>query len=151
MRDIPNAEALRLLSERRVCPDALPWVYRGPGPLTQEACAGLVDLSGNPTGMYVSMMVAQTKKAGILAFQFGMFRLSAAGPERIYQLHVTKWPRLPADVHSRPHEHVGDRRISRPEWLRADYDALLASFCAATNIEFIPPLDEDPTAFRLKP
>lgn len=81
--------------------------------------------------------------------QLGVFRLRLRRPERVYQLDVSAWRRLPRDLHAWPHEHFGSARVpGDAQWREWSYDEVLARFCASARVTFDPPLS-NPLEFKL--
>lgn len=114
------------------------------------AGAGLVDIQGSPTGLYVELQARQVIKPSMRAYRFTVFRTSASGPQRVYQLDVPQWPVAPRDEHLLPHEHVGARRvIGDCAWGKWSYYEVIEHFCEMTSIAFDPQLP-DPFEFVLE-
>jgi hypothetical protein len=148
--DVPEDEARALLAEPSVCPEIGPWIPKSRPLVGYEAGAGLLDESGNPRGMSVQLDVAQGRKTRLWTYRFTVYRLGMHSPSRVYQLEVTNFPTLPKDKHAWPHEHIGRGKVvGDAGWLRWSYDAVLARFKLATNITFVPDID-DPSVFKLE-
>lgn len=150
LSDIPEDEARQLLAIPSICPGADPWVPREKPLFGFDAGAGLIDLDGNPRGLYVEMAVSRGRRSQLPHYRFSVYKTGRPHMARVYQLEVTQLPRLPADKHQWPHEHIGRaRNIGNADWLRWSYHDALRHFQAATNITFDPTLS-DPNDFRLE-
>lgn len=150
MHTLPEAEARALLSIPTVCEDIGAWQASRAQPDTWTCGAGLVHQDGTRVGCIVELLKHQSRKTRIVRYALSVFKQSPSGLYRAYQLDVTKWPRMPADLHQGPHEHMGDLRINGDaRWLAWGYDDALAHFAAQTNITFVPPV-EDPEVFVLR-
>lgn len=69
--------------------------------------------------------------------------------ERVYQLDINRWPRLPRDQHQHPHERFGQLRGDpQPDWALWNYDDALRHFVQTTSIRF-DPAPGDPFGDRL--
>lgn len=148
LRDVPEDESRAALENPSFCRDATPWVQDRKQPIYRCA-AGLVDAEGNPLGRVAELLVNESVDTGIRRFKFSVFKISAGFQERIYQLDVTRWPRMPADLHARPHERFGQfRGVPQSDWARWTYHEAFEHFVRTTLIDF-DPLPEDPFANRL--
>ena len=101
--------------------------------------AGLLDTDGAPRGLTVDLLVSQARVTKLMRFKFTVFKSTQWGPERLYQLDVQCFLRLPSDAHQHPHEHIGRfRSPPQPAWAQWNFDEVLTRFCQSTNITFDP-------------
>lgn len=150
MHHLSEIEAQAILSKPTVCPDIGPWEPTKAQPDTWSCSSGLVDVDGIRVGCVVELLRNQSRKTRLVRYKLSVFKQTPGFLQRVYQLDITKWPRLPADHHQWPHEHVGALRIDGDAgWLRWQYHDALAHFTSRTNITFRPPID-DPEVFVLK-
>jgi hypothetical protein len=139
MRNIPENEALDLVSGPLICKDASGWTPIKVQPGTVRLGAGVLDIHGIGTQMYVELIYRRSHKTNSTIFKFTLFKRYSFGKERVYQLEVTQTPRRIKDLHKISHEHVGSTRtIGDAKWANWGYDEVLAHFCARTNITFRP-------------
>jgi hypothetical protein len=149
MNDVPQSEAIALLSHRLICEDAPAWSYNKMRPgMTQLVC-GLVQEDGSRSGLYVQLIFARSLKTKICTFKFSVFRTRLSGHMRVYQVQVNAVAHNPKNWHDQVHEHMGDARIEGDQsWLKWTFDQALDYFSKRANITFIPPL-LDPEVFEL--
>ena len=150
MNNIPRNEAESLLSTPLRCEDCTEWtpIKLQPGSVAIET--GIVNEMGVGTGLSVRLDYKNSPKTKIIRYQFSVFKRQPYGLDRVYQLTISQTPKLPKDLHSRSHEHMGDFRETGPsEWNSWKYDEVLDYFCRRTHIEFRP-LPPHPEEFHLK-
>lgn len=150
MRDIPNSEALVLLSKPLLCEDAPAWTFNRikPGLATLEC--GLMHEDRSRAGLHIGLQFSRSSKTGLVTFKFTVFKINLGAPQRVYQLEVSATARAPKNWHDLAHEHMGDARIDGSKaWLTWGFSEALDYFCDRANIIFKPPVS-DPEAFELK-
>jgi hypothetical protein len=139
MTDATEDEARATLAIPSVCPNAEPWNPQPRGGIGFQCGAGLLDADGSPRGLAVDLLVSQARATKLMRFKFTVFKSTQWGPERLYQLDVQCFPRLPSDSHQYPHEHFGRYRSSPQEaWAKWTFDDVLTRFRESTNITFEP-------------
>lgn len=150
MNDIPEQEARAILQSRYVCEDYGEWAPAKSLPDAHHLSCGLIDENSSFARMYVELMVKESRKTNIRHYKFSVLRHKPY-EARIYQLEIKTSPKSLKDKHQRPHEHIGDARISGDTtWGDWGFHDVLAHFKKRTNIEFRPDL-ENPMDFRLRP
>lgn len=150
MNDVPEAEAIALLSRPLLCEDAPEWTYNKlrPGLVTMEC--GLVQEDRSRAGLHIQLMFARSLKTSIGSFKFTVFRMNLGAHQRVYQIQVNAVAHAPKNWHDFAHEHMGDARVDGSrEWLKWSFGEALDYFCHRANIAFVPPL-ADPEVFELK-
>lgn len=151
MNDVPNSEAIALLSQRLICEDAPAWSYNKLNPGVHLLECGLIREDGSRSGLYLQLIFARSLKTKICTFKFSVFRTKLSGHMRVYQIQVNAVAHNPKNWHDQVHEHMGDARIEGEQpWLKWNFDQALDYFCKRANITFIPPL-ADPEVFELTP
>lgn len=149
MNDIPEYEALALFKTKYICEDYDDWAPAKASPESFRLSCGLLDESGSFARMYVELLVKESQKTNIRHYKFSVLRRKPF-ESRIYQLEIKTSPKSLRDQHQRPHEHMGDARISGDiVWANWDFYDVLSHFKKQTNIEFRPDLDS-PFDFRLR-
>ena len=115
-----------------------------------ETGCGLLDQDGVSLRLLVDLRYRRTEKTNARQYLFTLFQRQPYGLERIYQLDVRQYPRVPKDAHLLPHEHIGKARVTgNAGWANWSYDEAMARFCTMTNIVFRPNLPH-PEDFRLR-
>jgi hypothetical protein len=151
MRNISEAEALALLAKPLTCEDCTEWQPIKANPSAVKISNGLINAEGVGTGLFVELVFHRGITTRLITFKFSVFRLSSTGSERIYQLHVSQFPKIQKNQHALSHEHIGASRVlGDAKWQKWMYDDVMAYFCKKTSITFIPPC-KDPDLFELKP
>lgn len=147
---MPEEEARALLSNAYHCQEPPDWAPAKDHRLTRHIECGLLDEDERRASLYVSMRCTVATRNTVGRYVFSVFKLSSGPAERVYQLDVKNWPRLPNDVHSRPHEHIGSRRvIGDDSWIGWGYDQVIAHFLTRVNIRFEPEIT-DPNYLTLR-
>ncbi|WP_426173436.1 hypothetical protein [Massilia sp. TWR1-2-2] len=149
MRDLSESEALDLVSGPLICEDAPGWTPINVQAGTVRLGAGVLDIDGTGTQMYIELMYRRSQKTNTTTFLFTLFKRYSYGKDRVYQLEVTQTPRRIKDQHKISHEHMGSTRtVGDAVWASWGYDEVLAYFSARTNIIFRP-LPPHPEHFQL--
>lgn len=139
MQKIPEEEARALVSQPLFCEDIENWNPLKIQPGTAVCGNGILDADGQSVRMYVELSYRSTPRTKITKYVFTLFKRILRGKERVYQLEVTQTPKRVKDLHKLSHEHMGDLRTDGgATWDNWGYDEVLAHFCAATNITFVP-------------
>ena len=150
MYDIPEPEARQLLSQPLKCQDAAGWNSAGVQRGSRGLQSGLVDRSGQPTGLYVDLFYFRRPHPLLVSYRFTVLRRNRSGVERVYQLTVNQSAKPIKDKHRQSHEHVGaSRHTGTAKWQKWSYDEVLAYFCAKANVTFVP-VPVHPELFRSK-
>ena len=150
MKDIPESEAVALLSNPLICEDVPEWTFHRlkPGLATLEC--GLVQQDRSRAGLRISLQFSRSPNTGVVAYKFTVFKMNLGVTQRVYQLQVNAVARNPKNWHDMVHEHMGDARVpGSSDWLAWQFKAALDYFCQRANITFMPPID-DPEVFELK-
>jgi len=150
VHDVSYEEAQELLKKPQRCEDAGDWQPEKQQPNTWSLSIGVLDEYGIHTQQLVELIYRRSPKTGLTWYKFSVFLHHAWGLERVYQLDVTHSRRPIKDLHGRPHEHIGKRRIEgKSSWQKWEFDDVLQHFSRQTKIEFLPPASH-PEAFELK-
>lgn len=154
MNDVDYEEALEILGKPKFCEDAADWVMiRQKGQDSFVLQNGLLDETGVSIGMNVILKVHRSKKTGLASYSFGLFRVNLIELERTYMVEAKQSPKKIKDLHSLPHEHIGNVRQNLEKGMTIDFKTLMARFCKQTNIIFSPSViepGEEPENFRLR-
>lgn len=149
MRSIPEDEARELVSRPLLCEDPPNWTPAKVQAGTMRLGAGILDIHGVGTQMYVELVYRHSHKTKLTVYLFTLFKRYSYGKERVFQLEVTQTPHRMKDSHRISHEHMGSARmVGDAKWASWGYDEVLAHFCARTNINFRP-VPAHPEHFQL--
>ncbi|MHB1236378.1 MAG: hypothetical protein ACYCY7_02335 [Gallionella sp.] len=150
MLDIAESEAKVLLSGKLRCINCEPWIPHKVSKFLSTASAGTVDSQGINPGIIVTLDYFLHPLTQIKHYKFSVFKQRPYGLERVYQLDVRQSKKPLRDVHSKPHEHFGDKRTDGDDgWSLWSYYEALEYFCTRTNISFEPPVKTPDEAFKL--
>lgn len=151
MHDVPEAEALALLTVPMVCEDPGEWIQQKQPKDRVSIRCGLMNEEGINIRLLLDFEFRRSPKTKIARYIFTIFKITRTGQHRVYQLDVENFKHPPKNSHNHPHEHVGDQRIEgTQEWLAWSYPEVLEQFCRRTHVRFIPAPPSDPEAFTLK-
>ena len=153
MVDVPEAEAIALLSRPLTCEDAPGWSLSKlkPGLATLEC--GLISEERIRSGLHLQLIFSRSLKARVVNFKFTVFKMNLGASQRIYQVQVNAVARKPKNWHDLVHEHMGDAKIpGSDEWLSWGFQEAIGYFSKRANITFLPPIpdpDSGPEQFEL--
>ena len=149
MKDIPESEALAILSQQKFCYDCS-WVPVKTQSFAKEASVGLVDKDGKRIRLLVKLICHMQPTVGLTNYIFTLFSQKITGLERVYQLEIKQYKKIIKSKHQLPHEHIGSKRVDGSDtWARWGYDEALNYYTNKTNITFIPPVSH-PDNFELE-
>ena len=149
MRDIPESEALALLSSPLICENAPGWTFNRLKPGLAVLECGLMQEDRSRAGLHIGLQFSRSLKTKLVAFKFTVFKMSLGAPQRVYQLQVNAAARVPKNWHDVVHEHMGDARVfGSSDWLAWEFKEALDYFCRRANITFVPAI-ADPEDFKL--
>lgn len=150
MNDVPENEAVLLLSQPLVCEDCRDWEPIKEIIGRHETSCGLLNNQGINVRLFLDMSYRRSPKTNTVRCVFSVFKRLPRGLERVYQLDISQWNKPVNDKHSQSHEHVGTKRIPGDSaWQRWTFDDIMMYFCRRTNITFAPPLAH-PEVLQLK-
>ena len=151
MVDVPEAEAIALLSRPLTCEDAPGWSLNKLKPGLAKLECGLVSEEGIRSGLRLELVFARSLKTRLVTFKFTVFKMTLGAPQRIYQIEVNAVARKPKNWHDLVHEHMRNVRIrGSDEWLSWGFQEAMDYFSKRANITFLPPIP-DPEQFELTP
>lgn len=151
MVDVPEVEAIALLSQPLVCADAPAWSFNKLKPGLAVLECGLISEKGIRSGLRLQLVFARSPKTRFVTFKFTVFKMNLGAPQRIYQIQVNAVARKPKNWHDLVHEHMGDAKIpGSDEWLSWGFQEAMDYFSKRANITFLPPIP-DPEQFELTP
>ena len=111
--DLPRDEAERLLSLTKFGDPSTGWRRRQQTISWAKCEFGVTDAEGRRIrGITADLSVRYGRRPHLKQFLFSMYYSQHRGNRRAYQLDVFQSGRRPADVHRRPHEHVGRDRLA---------------------------------------
>ena len=150
MIDVPEHEAVSLLSTPKTCLESPDWVPMRKQPDTLEVSVGVLDQDEARTTLLVSLKYRNSRKTGIKIHIFTVFQREPGGLKRVYQLDVRQFRKALSDAHKAPHEHFGrDVRVQgSPLWSKWAFNDILKHFSKRTNIRFQPQIG-NPEELRL--
>ena len=149
MIDIPESEALVILSQPKLCYDCT-WAPIKTQAYAMEAVMGLVDQSEQRIRQYIRLQYQSHPVVGSTTYLFTLFSQKITGVERIYQLEVRQYKKPIKSAHQLPHEHIGKSRVNGSDsWSTWGYDEAIAHFGSRTNIVFMPEVVH-PNKFELR-
>jgi hypothetical protein len=149
MIDLPESEARQLLNQELSCIDSPTWMPIKVQPGTSQIEVGVIDSSGHSARLLVQLIYKRSPKTKRISYRFSVFKRQPYGLERVYQLAIEQWPTQIKDLHTKSHEHFGDRRtIGHQSWDNWTFEEEILYFCQKTNIKFSPPISH-PENFEL--
>ena len=146
--DVPHDEAVALLAIPSVCEDATEWGATKERSWYQYIEQGLLREDGTRAGLVMKIEYSSTPKTGRETMQFSIYKSRLGGLSRMYQLTIDKFRKPIKDKHKLPHEHIGDLKRYKEEWLYWSFEQAMAHFCKETSLTIRPPIG-NPTQLRL--
>jgi hypothetical protein len=150
MNDISESEARALLTKTLFCEDCESWKICKDSTYTHKCGSGLLDGQGVNVSLLVELSHFRHPITKQIRYVFSVFKKHPYGLDRVYQLDVLQCKKTIKNRHSKPHEHIGNKRIEGHDtWSNWSYDDCLRHFCNKTNITFNPAI-QSPDNFNLR-
>ena len=150
MNNLQENEARALLTKPLFCEDLGDWMPIRKSLFIHEIESGLIDEDGIATKLHLKLHYFYNPSTKVKNYLFSMYNKTPYGLERVYQLDIFQTSRDIKDLHKRPHEHIGNKRLTLDEAFKnCNFTVALNHFLSQTNITISGDVDS-PEEFRLK-
>ena len=150
MNKLQENEAKSLLTKPLFCEDLGDWMPNKKSNYIHEIESGLIDEDGITTKLHLKFHYFYHPTTKVKNYIFSVYNKTPYGLERVYQLDIVQTKRYIKDLHKRPHEHIGNKKLALDETFQnCNFEVALNHFLSQTNITITGGVDS-PNEFKLK-